>query len=75
MSWYNVYMNREDIKKLRLNLGMSQQAFSNKVGVSLMTVNRWETGNFNPSGLALKRLEKLQRKYDRTQELKIEVEK
>jgi len=42
---------------------LSQQAFSNELGVSLTTVNRWENGNFKPSHFALKELQKLWNKF------------
>lgn len=58
-------MNSKEIKELRLNLDLSQQAFAVKLGVSLGTVNRWETKDFKPSPLALERLNKLQRKYNK----------
>jgi len=41
--------------ELRTRLGDSQQAFSNRLGVALQTVTRWETSN-PPTGMALSRL-------------------
>ena len=58
-------MNKEEIKQLRLNLDMSQQAFAVKLGVSLTTVNRWETGDFKPSQLAEVKLQKLLKKVNK----------
>jgi len=53
-------MNEMDIKELRLKLGLSQEEFAHKLGVTLSTVNRWEKGHFKPSKLALKALKKLE---------------
>jgi len=40
------------IKRLRTRLQMTQQKFSELVGVSEVTVWRWEAGITAPSGLA-----------------------
>jgi transcriptional regulator with XRE-family HTH domain len=40
--------NGANLKKLRGELGMSQQALSNLLGVSLQTVWRWENDQFDP---------------------------
>jgi DNA-binding transcriptional regulator YiaG len=58
-------MDKEQIKQLRLNLGMSQQAFATRLGISITTVNRWETGDFKPSHFAEEKLQKLHGKYER----------
>ena len=52
-------MNAEEIKSLRKSLGLTQDQFASMIGVAPFTVRRWEAGKFNPSLLALKRLEKL----------------
>ena len=41
-------MTPAEIKTLRKELGLSQQAFSDLVGVTLMTVSVWERGKFIP---------------------------
>lgn len=38
----------ERIKMLRTQLNLSQNEFANKVGASIMTVSRWETGHAIP---------------------------
>jgi DNA-binding transcriptional regulator YiaG len=58
-------MNKEEIKELRLKMDLSQQAFSNKLGVSVTSVNRWETGDFKPNHFTLKELQKLWNKYNK----------
>jgi DNA-binding transcriptional regulator YiaG len=52
-------MNKESIKELRRKLGLSQEGLARKLGVSVITVRRWEKGTFRPSPLALLRIEEL----------------
>lgn len=47
------------IRELRQQLGLSQEKFAAKLGVSFRTVNRWENGHTAPSALALKQIEAL----------------
>ncbi len=61
-------MTPEEIKGLREALGLTQEAFARKLGVSYQTVNRWENAKRVPTGLYLKALEQLQRKAAKTQE-------
>ena len=49
----------EQIKKLRSHLGLTQQALSEKLGVSFATVNRWENGQTKPSQLSWTQLRQL----------------
>ena len=49
----------EKIRALRLKLGLTQEQFAQKVGVSFSTVNEWENGKRKPSPLAMKQLESL----------------
>lgn len=46
----------EKIKRLRLRLGLTQEQFAGKVGVTFSTVNRWESSRSQPSPLALTRI-------------------
>ena len=41
-----------EIKKIRLDTGMSQTVFAWYLGVSAKTVEAWETGTNSPSGAA-----------------------
>lgn len=50
------------IKKLRTTLGLTQEQFAAKLGVTFSTVNRWENGKGKPSPLAMKQIEKLRKK-------------
>lgn len=52
-------VDREAIKQLRHKLGLSQEGLARKLGVSVLTVRRWEKGTFKPSPLALRRIEEL----------------
>ncbi len=45
------------IKQLRQQLALSQEALAKALGVSFATVNRWENGQTQPSSLAKKQLE------------------
>jgi len=47
------------IHQLREQLGLTSQEMSNRLGVSISTVSRWETGASKPSKLAVSRLEEL----------------
>ena len=49
------------IKHLRGDLGLTQEQFASKVGVTYSTVNRWENGKATPSPLAMLRIESLQK--------------
>ncbi len=41
-------MTAEEIKALRIRLGLSQEKFGAEVGVSTQTVCHWETGKHKP---------------------------
>ena len=47
------------IRELRAKLGLTQEQFAAKVGVTFSTVNRWESGRSTPSPLAMWRIEEL----------------
>ena len=47
------------IRNLRAKLGLTQEQFAAKVGVTWSTVNRWENGRGKPSPLALRRIEEM----------------
>jgi len=51
------------IRELRSKLGLTQEQFAAKVGVTFSTVNRWENGKGKPSPLAMRQIEEL---MDRT---------
>ena len=49
------------IREIRGRLGLTQEKFAAKLGVTLPTINRWENGRAKPSPLALKQIEDLAR--------------
>jgi transcriptional regulator with XRE-family HTH domain len=51
----------QSAKALRAALGLTQERFAAKVGVTVSTVNRWENGKGTPSPLAQQRIEELWR--------------
>lgn len=56
-----------EIKALRKTLGLSQERFARTVGVTLVTVRRWEQGHSKPSYLAMGNLEQLKRELESKQ--------
>jgi len=58
----------EMIKKLRIQLGLTQEQFAAKVGVTFSTVNRWEAGRSRPSPLAWREIERLSRTVNKTKQ-------
>ena len=63
------------IRKLRNTLGLTQEQFAAKVGVTVSTVNRWENDKGKPSPLAMLRIERLQKKISQQIIAKIESRK
>jgi putative transcriptional regulator len=49
----------DKIRELRSKLGMTQEQFAAKVGVTFSTVNRWESGKSKPSPLAMRQIQEL----------------
>jgi predicted ATPase/DNA-binding CsgD family transcriptional regulator len=47
------------VRELRKRLGLSQEQLATRLGVSFVTVNRWETGRTGISASALRRLNEL----------------
>lgn len=47
------------ILELRKAMGLTQEQFAAKVGVTFSTVNRWENGRGKPSPLAMKHLRQI----------------
>ena len=58
------------IKELRNTLGLTQEQFAAKVGVTYTTINRWENSNAKPSPLALQKIEELQNELKRNKRSK-----
>lgn len=47
------------IRELRQEIGLTQEKLASLLGVTCLTVNRWENGRTQPSPLAIKQIEKL----------------
>ena len=52
-------IQKYDVVRLRGRLGLSQEKFAEKLGVSVSSVGKWETGQHKPTGLSLRALERL----------------
>ncbi len=52
----------EQIKQIRESTGVSQGAFARSLNTSLSTVQKWETGQKKPTGMALKLLHLVQKR-------------
>ena len=50
------------VKELRSQMGWSQEDAAREIGVSLSTIQRWETRGANPTRLARRELQKLFKK-------------
>jgi len=50
-------LDKSEVKAIRTNLGMTQKNFALIVGVSLKTVEAWESGKNSPSGSASRVME------------------
>lgn len=44
---------------MRTKLGLTQEQFAAKIGVTFSTVNRWENDKGTPSPLAMQQIDKL----------------
>jgi len=47
------------VRELRDRLGLTQEKFAAKLGVTFPTINRWENGKAKPSPLALQQIKDL----------------
>ncbi len=56
---HSVEQIAQNIREIRIGLGLSQEQFARKLGVSFPTVNRWENKKAKPSPLAIQKLKKL----------------
>jgi putative transcriptional regulator len=46
-------IDRVDVRQLRAQIGLTQEQFSSKFGISLPTLRHWERGDRKPQGAAL----------------------
>lgn len=54
----------ELVRELRRRLGLTQEEFAAKLGVTFPTVNRWENRRAKPSRMAMKLIEGLRQQID-----------
>ncbi|MGE0483483.1 MAG: helicase-related protein [Gammaproteobacteria bacterium] len=55
-------MKPEQIRNLRKSMSLTQQQFAELLGVSFVTLNRWENGQSKPSAMGLSKLRGLDRR-------------
>jgi SNF2 family DNA or RNA helicase len=58
-------MNPGQIRQLRKELELTQQQFAERLGVSFVTLNRWENGQSKPSAMGQTKLEELRARHER----------
>lgn len=63
-------MNPDQIKQLRKELNLTQQQLAERLGVSFVTLNRWEKGRSDPSALGLAKLNELAQTQTKPMEAK-----
>ncbi len=56
----------KSIRELRASLGLTQERFAARLGVTFSTVNRWENGRGKPSPLARQKIEELREQVAKT---------
>lgn len=57
-------LDNHALKDLRTRAKMSAKQMADYLGVSVMTINRWERGKARPSQLALRQLHRLHKKIN-----------
>jgi len=60
-----VMSRKHDVVRLRARLGLSQEKFAIKLGVSTSIVSKWEKGLNKPRGLSLRAIDRLTRQLRR----------
>lgn len=48
----------EKVKKVRIEIGYSQEQLARELGVSFATINRWENGKSEPRQISLNTFER-----------------
>jgi DNA-binding transcriptional regulator YiaG len=56
------------VHDLRERIGLTQEKFAARLGVTFPTINRWENGHSKPSPLALRQVEALLRELGKNGE-------
>lgn len=74
LCYSHITMQAKQIKAIRKRLKMTQQQLARELGVDFTTVNRWENSKARPSQMAIRQLERLERKAI-TNAVKAEIKK
>ena len=53
------------VKEIREKLGLTQEKFASRLGISFVTVSRWEKGKSSPSPLAQEKLNRLENQINK----------
>lgn len=56
-------MTPDEIKSIRINLGVTQEKFAQLLGTTVVTVNRWENGKTKPSRMSIKEIKEIKANY------------
>lgn len=57
---YKDVVDAHSVRSLRQSVGLTQQAFASLLGLSFVSVNKWENGGSSPTGLSAVLLQLLQ---------------
>ena len=52
-------MDGTEVRRIRRDLGLTQEGLAREMGITFGTVNRWESGRHVPKGLYRQALERL----------------
>jgi putative transcriptional regulator len=63
------------VRDLRRVLGLSQEKFATKLGVTFATINRWENNRATPSPIALKLIENLLKELDSSPDKRLQAQR
>jgi transcriptional regulator with XRE-family HTH domain len=58
-------MTKEEIKELRIKLGLSQRGLGEKIGATKTSVYKWEAGRSFPHRMFIDKLDKLAKRADK----------
>lgn len=62
-------MTKEEIKEIRLAMGLTQEEFARKLGTVVATVSRWERGISSPLHIFKNKLKYLKKNMEGNQSL------
>jgi DNA-binding transcriptional regulator YiaG len=53
-------MTSDEVRDIRIRLGVSQERFAAMLGTTVVSVNRWENGKASPSRLYIREIKNLE---------------